>query len=305
VNQHSRWTAGRRLAAAAGGLIVMLLGLAGAPATAAQQAPYGSYQQSCRDIRVETLLGGLGANIVAWCRTVDGRYVKSSLPLDCDGDIANDNGQLRCIGSTPSNRPPYGSYQQTCYGAYMTGPILHATCRDRSGRANQTALNVLNCKSDISNQNGQLRCGGGADQPPSGSYQQSCVGAYMTGPVLHATCRDMSGRNQQSEINVLGCRGDIANINGRLACPGGGFGPVQIFAAPNWRGASRSINQAVPDLRAIGFNNMIQSITVATGAWEFCTAPYYSGRCYRLTTGVANLSQFGLANSISSIRPVR
>ena len=29
---------------------------------------------------------------------------------------------------------------------------------------------------------------------------------------------------------------------------------------------------------------MIQSIAIAQGTWEFCTAPYFSGRCERLST---------------------
>ncbi|HEY2113148.1 MAG TPA: CVNH domain-containing protein, partial [Dongiaceae bacterium] len=227
------------------------------------------------------------------------------LPVDCDGDIANNNGQLRCMGLTPSNQPPFGSYQLSCNGIYMTGPILHASCLNRNGRAWETTLNVLGCKGDIANQNGQLSCQGIANQLPAGSYQQSCNGAYMTGPILRAKCRDQSGRMVQAELNVLGCRQDIANMNGYLTCQGPGYGSIIVFAGIGWQGQSRTIQYAIPDLQAIGFNNMIQSIAIAQGTWEFCTAPYFSGRCERLNHGVANLNKMGLGSQISSIRPLR
>jgi hypothetical protein len=50
---------------------------------------------------------------------------------------------------------------------------------------------------------------------------------------------------------------------------------------------------------------VIQSIAIAQGTWEFCTAPYFSGRCEKLNRGVGNLNKMGLANQISSIRPLR
>jgi len=138
--------------------MLLLLGPALQPAAAAPNPPFGSYLLSCKNPRVQGLIGGSGANLVANCRTNDGRYVMSMLPVDCDGDIANINGQLRCMALTPSNKPPFGSYQLSCNGIYMTGPILHASCLNRNGRAWDTTLNVLNCKGDIANQNGALRC---------------------------------------------------------------------------------------------------------------------------------------------------
>jgi hypothetical protein len=294
----------RRLRLALGAML-LLLGLALQPASAAPNPPFGSYLLSCKNVQVQSLLGGSGANLVANCRTNDGRYVTSMLPVDCDGDIANNNGQLRCMGLTPSNQPPFGSYQLSCNGIYMTGPILHASCLNRNGRAWETTLNVLGCKGDIANQNGQLSCQGAANQIPAGSYQQSCNGAYMTGPVLRAKCRDQSGRMVQAELNVLGCRQDIANMNGYLTCQGNGYGSIIVFAGIGWQGQSRTIQYAIPNLQALGFSNVIQSIAIAQGTWEFCTAPYFSGRCEKLNHGVGNLNKMGMANQISSIRPLR
>src|SRR6185369_1377603 len=202
------------------GAMLLLLALAPQTASAAPNPPFGSYLLSCKNPRVQGLIGGSGANLVANCRTNDGRYVMSMLPVDCDGDIANINGQLTCQGATI--------------------------------------------------------------QIPAGSYQQSCNGAYMTGPVLRAKCRDQSGRMVQAELNVLGCRQDIANMNGYLTCQGPGYGSIIVFSGIGWQGQSRTIQYAIPDLSAIGFSNVIQSIAIAQGTWEFCTAPYFSGRCEKL-----------------------
>ena len=230
--------------------------------------------------------------------------LQSTLPNTCTGDIANINGQLTCSAGGPSNTPPSGSYQQSCNNIYMTGPILNANCLRRNGQISQTTLNVLNCKGgDISNQDGQLTCGGGG-QVPSGSYQLSCSGATMMGPVLVARCRDMSGRMVQTQLNIQNCRQDIANINGNLACQGQGGRGITVYDKAGWQGQSRTIQSAIADLSTIGFGNSIQSIAVPSGTWEFCTGAYFTGRCARLSQGVSDLKPMGWAFQIMSIRPV-
>jgi hypothetical protein len=292
----------RRLQAAAAA-IFLLLAIQLQPASAAQNPPFGSYLLSCRNVQVQSLLGG-GTNIVASCRTNDGRYVQSTLPNTCTGDIANINGQLTCTASGPNNTPPSGSYQQSCNNIYMTGPILNANCLRRNGQVSQTTLNVLNCKGgDISNQDGQLTCGGG--QVPSGSYQLSCNNAYMLGSVLIAQCRDMSGRMVSTQLNIQGCRQDIANINGSLTCQGQGNRGITVYAKAGWQGESRTIQSAMSDLSTIGFGNSIQSIAISAGTWEFCTGAYFTGRCARLNQGVSDLKPMGWAFQIMSIRPVK
>ena len=293
----------RRLQAACAAVFLLLASQL-QPALAAQNAPLGSYLLSCRNVQVQSLLGGSGTNIVASCRTNDGRYVQSTLPNTCTGDIANINGQLTCSAGGPSNTPPSGSYQQSCNNIYMTGPILNANCLRRNGQVSQTTLNVLNCKGgDISNQDGQLTCGGGG-QVPSGSYQLSCNNAYMLGSVLIAQCRDMSGRMVSTQLNIQNCRQDIANINGQLTCQGEGNRGITVYAQAGWQGQNRMIQSAIPDLSSIGFGNTIQSIQVSAGTWEFCTGTYFTGRCARLNQGVSDLKPLGWAYQIMSIRPV-
>ena len=61
---------------------------------------------------------------------------------------------------------------------------------------------------------------GGYGYPPPGSYQQSCNNVQMRGSVLSASCTSTSGQRVYSSLNVNGCNGDIANVNGRLSCNG-------------------------------------------------------------------------------------
>ena len=71
-------------------------------------------------------------------------------------------------------------------------------------------------------------------QAPAGSYRASCsdVNAYRGpngGKIVTARCRMANGGWFQSSLRFDGCRGDIANINGRLTCkssPAPGPGPM-------------------------------------------------------------------------------
>lgn len=289
----------------AGAAVLLLIALSTSTGRAATNAPFGSYLLSCRGASVQQFGGG-GGKLTAFCKTNEGQYVQSTLPLPCNADIANINGQLRCGAGTAANQPPSGSYQQSCNAIYMTGQVLHATCRRRDGQLWQTTLNAANCTADIANIDGQLSCmgNGNFNQPPSGTYQQSCNGAFMNGTILVARCRDMNGQMVSTQLNVQGCGQDIANINGNLSCGRQNLTPIKIFAGPGWQGASRTIQSAVSDLRTIGFGNMAQSIAISQGTWEFCTGPNFGGRCQRFNHGVANLNQIGFGSQIVSIRPV-
>lgn len=68
----------------------------------AQAPPPGSYQQSCRDIRVH------GATLTAVCRRANGRgEQQTALGIaHCAGDIGNNNGQLQCNGGQSATSAP-------------------------------------------------------------------------------------------------------------------------------------------------------------------------------------------------------
>ena len=60
-----------------------------------------------------------------------------------------------------------------------------------------------------------------AQPAPQGSYLDSCTNVGMAGDRLFADCRRMDGTWRRSALDVSGCRGGIANINGHLTCGGG------------------------------------------------------------------------------------
>ena len=74
------------------------------------------------------------------------------------------------------------------------------------------------------------RWGGGS---PSGSFQQSCRGARVSGDLLTATCQDTRGRWNFSSLRLSTCNADIANQDGRLVCGGPGWGGG---GGPGWGG---------------------------------------------------------------------
>ncbi len=68
----------------------------------AQGLPPGSYQQSCRDFRMQ------GGTLTAVCRRANGRGDQQTAlnVTHCIGDIGNNNGQLVCNGGRPAAPVP-------------------------------------------------------------------------------------------------------------------------------------------------------------------------------------------------------
>jgi CVNH domain len=86
-----------------------IIGLFGAAVVAslyvsafAQAPPPGSYQQSCRDIRMR------GTTLTALCRRANGRGEEQTAlnVRHCVGDIGNADGQLTCNGGQPAAPAP-------------------------------------------------------------------------------------------------------------------------------------------------------------------------------------------------------
>ncbi len=146
--------------------------------------PSGSYSQTCRDIRTH------GNTVEADCQTGNGQWNRTSLRNynRCNGGVVNDQGTLRC-GSDVSgynnggyyngdrdrdndrdrdrgyqggyqNGVPGGSYTQTCQDIHVSGNTLKANCQKGNGHMKQSSLRGFNQCSDISNENGNLRCNG-------------------------------------------------------------------------------------------------------------------------------------------------
>lgn len=63
-----------------------------------------------------------------------------------------------------------------------------------------------------------------AQQPPSGSYLQTCRDIGVRGSTLFATCQNTGGGWNSTELrDFQRCSGEIQNIDGRLQCDMGGY----------------------------------------------------------------------------------
>lgn len=115
--------------------------------------PAGSYQKSCRNITVD------GAGVEADCKTTSGSWVHTSIPSfdRCRSAVSNMDGVLTCDSGIAD--APAGSYKKTCRHIFSDGTDLSATCRRENGDWDYSKLvRCGECKSDISNDDGTLRC---------------------------------------------------------------------------------------------------------------------------------------------------
>jgi CVNH domain len=199
----------------------------------ADNLPAGSYTQSCRDVWVEN------DTLHASCQTRAGNWITSVLPdiSSCGGDISNQDGHLRCNRGagppggyrTQGSPSPRGSYLQSCRDVWVENDTLHASCQTRAGNWITSGLTYISqCRGDISNQDGHLRCNRGAappggsrtqGSPPRGSYTQSCRDVWVANDILHASCQTRAGNWITSVLrDFSSCGGDIANQDGQLRC---------------------------------------------------------------------------------------
>lgn len=176
--------------------------------------PAGSYQQSCKNTRIEN------DTLLSFCRDKKGRYRDTSLMQvsRCVGQISNDDGVLRCssFGSLPE-----GTYQQTCRNSRVDGDTLFSSCRDVSGRFRDSSIaQVSECVGGIFNNNGALRCSKGS--LPNGTYSRSCTRTRVDGESLYGECRKIGGGTRSAALNdYRRCWSDISNVDGFFSCDKG------------------------------------------------------------------------------------
>ncbi len=78
---------------------------------------------------------------------------------------------------------------------------------------------------------------------------------------------------------------------------------VVLYERGDFRGFSVTLERDTPNLAYLGFENRASSLMVIRGTWEFCTEPYFRGRCITYRDGQYP-SLGGNSNRISSARPV-
>lgn len=287
----------------------------------ADYTPPGTYNRTCSDI--VTTWNTLSAT----CRTRNGSWNYTTLRdyRDCDGDIANRNGRLVCIGQYNDDNDdddrdwlPRGSYRNSCRNISIERGTLTADCRDNFGRYRYTELPGYRSCDDIINSNGILRCRRtdnnddddyGDGRLPGGSWRNSCQNGRVYGDVLYATCRDRNGDWRASTLDLRYCRRDVINHDGKLVCGGsggtGGYGRITLYRHTNYAGLSRTFSTDIPDLSSYSFSNLTSSVVIQSGVWQLCDKPNYRGYCVILDRSQTNLWTFGFNDRTESLRRIR
>nr|WP_295109529.1 beta/gamma crystallin family protein [uncultured Caulobacter sp.] len=169
------------------------------------------------------------------------------------------------------------------------------------------------------------------DDPPRGSYTQSCRDITAFNGQVWARCQTSRGGFEWSSARTRDCGGQgLENRDGRLQCVGyggggnggwnggggnngggwnnggGGRGGVVLFEDPQYQGRAFEVNGDMPDLGAVKFNDKASSIQIGRtgGRWEICEHANYQGRCSRLDADQAILPR-EWNDQISSVRRVR
>ncbi|HEX2330515.1 MAG TPA: CVNH domain-containing protein [Candidatus Angelobacter sp.] len=215
----------------------------------------GPFNQTCRSVRFK------GDDLHAKCQATDGSWHDTKLDdyRKCRGNIINDNGNLRCVaagaygvapvaGYPPAGyggyqgvNGPAGSYLQSCEDVHVSGDDLKARCMAHDRRLRDASLDHFrDCRGDIVNDDGHLRCAAGApvggyygnNQPyygaagvpgaingPNGTYARTCTDIHVSGDDLKARCQSHDGNLHDAKLDDFQkCRSDIINDDGNLRC---------------------------------------------------------------------------------------
>ena len=188
---------------------------------------HGSASKSCQNMERH------GNMVMASCQSKDGSWHDTTLrhANKCQGDIVNDDGNLRCaLGSNGwlgwNNGIPGGTYTQTCRNVTGNSDRLDAECQARDAKWRHTILlKNARCQGQIENDDGHLGCRTGAKTwigsvggIPGGSYLATCDEVSMDGDRLRAKCVGTDRHHHDAELRDPQSCVDIANMNGTLSC---------------------------------------------------------------------------------------
>ena len=160
------------------------------------------------------------------------------------------------------------------------------------------------------------------DRVPDGDWQTTCRDITVQRGELSARCLDRRGGLQFSTIRYRECRRDIVNWDGRLTCgrpgpggpggwgdgpggPGGGRARAVLYEHVGYQGRSLEVSDDMPNLVALGFNDIASSMRVSGGTWEVCEHVNYQGRCNLISSDIDNFVPLRMNDTISSVRRKR
>ena len=174
---------------------------------------------------------------------------------------------------------PRGDYRDSCSGEYVNRGRLYADCRTRRGDIRGTSIELNRCGNyEIRNNDGLLTCG-----PIRGEFEERPGGGRPGGGWGGGNGGGWGGGN------------------------GGGWGgraSITVYRDADYRGASFTFREGIPNLARSGMNDEISSMRVSEGEWEACTDANYRGECRTFRDDVRNLGNHGFNDRISSLRPV-
>ena len=159
----------------------------------------------------------------------------------CDGDIANKDGVLDCVGgrktiaeasgdSPAASRLPTGPWSSSCRDPIVDGNVLRATCRDEGGTWRPTWIDLRQCRGgDIDNEDGLLVCIAAPppepevlpmrDTLPQGDWIESCRSAAVQNYQMRGECFDGVDRWLITDINLKKCKRNRVTVDdGHLVC---------------------------------------------------------------------------------------
>lgn len=80
---------------------------------------------------------------------------------------------------------------------------------------------------------------------------------------------------------------------------------VTFYEGEGFSGRAFTVDKEVRNFERFGFNDRASSVVVDRGRWEVCEDSRFQGRCVVLRRGsYASLSDLGMQNRISSVRPI-
>jgi hypothetical protein len=77
---------------------------------------------------------------------------------------------------------------------------------------------------------------------------------------------------------------------------------IVLYSRSRFSGSNIALDNDMPNLERMGFNDRTSSIRVNWGVWEVCRDANYGGRCTRVSRSVNDFGRSGLDNEISSVR---
>ena len=79
---------------------------------------------------------------------------------------------------------------------------------------------------------------------------------------------------------------------------------ITLFEHADFQGRSITLRGPASNFDRNGFNDVASSMIIRSGSWMLCTDAYFAGRCDTFGPGRYRQLDRGLADAISSVRPV-